>query len=128
MGGIWEASPTATQGCNPVLNETPAPAPDLTRIAATAHATPCDAVMAATGVTFDGLSGHEAARRLAAHGPNQVSAVRRRSALAALLSQFNNVLIYVLLAAAAVTAALGHAIDTGVILGVVVINALIGFV
>ncbi|MEX2318484.1 MAG: HAD-IC family P-type ATPase, partial [Bauldia sp.] len=102
--------------------------PALTALAATAHAQPCDEVMAAAGVTFDGLGGHEAARRLAAHGPNQVSAVRRRSALAALLAQFNNVLIYVLLAAAAVTAALGHMVDTGVILGVVVINALIGFI
>lgn len=37
-------------------------------------------------------------------------------------------LIYVLLGAAAVTALLGHGVDTAVILGVVVINALIGFV
>jgi len=37
------------------------------------------------------------------------------------------VLIYVLLAAALVTAALGHWVDTGVIVGVVVINALVGF-
>jgi magnesium-transporting ATPase (P-type) len=45
-----------------------------------------------------------------------------------LLYQFHNVLIYVLLIAAVVTAALAHWVDTGVILGVVVINALIGFV
>jgi len=37
------------------------------------------------------------------------------------------VLIYVLLAAAGVTAAIDHWIDSGVIVGVVVINALIGF-
>ncbi|MCK6376688.1 MAG: HAD-IC family P-type ATPase, partial [Zoogloea sp.] len=41
---------------------------------------------------------------------------------------FNDVLIYVLLGAAAITASLGHWIDTGVILGVVVINAIIGFI
>ena len=42
--------------------------------------------------------------------------------------QFHNVLIYVLIAASAVTAMLGHWIDASVILGVVLINAVIGFV
>ncbi|WP_281352662.1 HAD-IC family P-type ATPase [Skermanella pratensis] len=42
--------------------------------------------------------------------------------------QFNNVLIYVLLAAAAMSAALGELVDAAVIVGVVVINALIGFI
>jgi magnesium-transporting ATPase (P-type) len=44
------------------------------------------------------------------------------------LYQFHNVLIYVLLIAAMVTTALAHWVDTGVILGVVLINALIGFI
>ena len=44
------------------------------------------------------------------------------------LLQFHNVLIYVLLAAGMVTVALGHAVDAGVIFGVVVINAAIGFI
>ena len=37
-------------------------------------------------------------------------------------------LIYVMLASAAITGALGHWIDTGVLLGAVVINAVLGFV
>jgi magnesium-transporting ATPase (P-type) len=45
-----------------------------------------------------------------------------------LLLQFHNVFIYVLLASAAVTAALDHWIDTGVILAVVIGNAVIGFI
>jgi magnesium-transporting ATPase (P-type) len=44
------------------------------------------------------------------------------------LRQFHNLLIYVLLAASITTAALGRFVDTGVILGVVLINALIGFI
>ena len=44
------------------------------------------------------------------------------------LAHFHNVLIYVLLASAAVTAALQHWIDTGVILAVVIVNAVIGYV
>jgi P-type E1-E2 ATPase len=41
---------------------------------------------------------------------------------------FHDLLIYVLIAAAVITALLGHWIDTGVILAVVVINAIIGFI
>ncbi len=43
-------------------------------------------------------------------------------------AHFNDVLIYVLLAAAALTAIMGHWVDTLVILGVTVINALIGHI
>lgn len=43
-------------------------------------------------------------------------------------TQFNNVLIYVLIASAAVTAVLREWADVGVILAVVIVNALIGFV
>ncbi len=79
-----------------------------------------------TGTT--GLSAAEAARRLAAHGPNRLTPPKKRGPLLRFLLQFHNVLIYVLLGAAAVTALLGHGVDTAVILGVVVINALIGFI
>ena len=75
-----------------------------------------------------GLPPAEAARRLAAHGPNRLPAPPRRPAWRRLLAQFHNVLIYVMLVSAAVTAVLGHWIDTGVLLGAVVINAVIGFV
>lgn len=45
-----------------------------------------------------------------------------------LLAQCHNVLIYVLIAAAAVTVLLEHLVDAGVIVGVVVVNGLIGFI
>ena len=44
------------------------------------------------------------------------------------LAHFHNVLMYVLMGSAAVTAALGHLIDTWVILAVVLVNAIMGFV
>ena len=53
---------------------------------------------------------------------------RRRGPLLRFLSQFHNVLIYVLLGAAVVTGALQHWVDTGVILAVVLANAVIGFI
>lgn len=75
-----------------------------------------------------GLSHAEAARRLAQLGPNRLTPHKRRGPLLRFLLQFHNVLIYVLLASAVVTALLAHWVDTSVIVGVVVINAIIGFI
>ncbi len=44
------------------------------------------------------------------------------------MAQFNNVLIYILLASALITALMQHWTDTGVIAAVIIINALIGFI
>ncbi|MBS3785788.1 MAG: HAD-IC family P-type ATPase [Gammaproteobacteria bacterium] len=76
----------------------------------------------------DGLTHEEAAERLAHYGRNVAAAPAQRGWLARLAAQFHNILIYVLIAAALVTAALGHWIDTAVIALVVIINALIGFI
>lgn len=75
-----------------------------------------------------GLSAREARKRLDRYGPNRLPPPRRRGPLVRFLAHFHDVLIYVLLGAAVVTALLGHWVDFGVILGVVGINALIGFV
>ncbi len=75
-----------------------------------------------------GLDSSEAEQRIAEHGPNSLPEAKSRGLLVRLFSQFHNVLIYVLLTAAVVTALLHHWLDSGVILGVVIINALIGFV
>ena len=66
--------------------------------------------------------------RLVDYGPNRVEPPKPRGPMRRFLAQFNNVLLYVLLGSAVVTAALGHWIDTVVILAVVLINAVIGFI
>ena len=93
-----------------------------------AHALPPDDVLARLASARRGLDKATAARRLAEVGPNRVETAPRRSWLATLAAQFTDVLIYVLLVAAAMTAWLGHYTDTGVILAVVIINGVIGFV
>jgi len=75
-----------------------------------------------------GLSTQEAADRLKAHGPNLLPPAKWRGPLLRFLLQFHNPLIYVLLTAAGVTFWLQDYVDAGVILGVVVINAVIGFI
>jgi magnesium-transporting ATPase (P-type) len=92
------------------------------------HARSVEDCMAALSTTQSGLTEAEAARRLREHGPNRLAEARARSPVERFLTQFHNVLIYVLLGAAIVTAALQHWIDTGVILAVVLANALIGFI
>jgi magnesium-transporting ATPase (P-type) len=92
------------------------------------HDLPKEEVLAAFEVDAHGLNEQAAGARLAQYGPNRLPEPPRRSALTRFMLQFHNVLIYVLLVAAAVTAALGHWIDSGVIMGVVVINAIIGFI
>jgi len=66
--------------------------------------------------------------RLGEYGQNRLPEAGTCGPLVRFLYQFHNVLIYVLLAASGVTAMLGHWVDAGVILGVVVVNAVIGFV
>ncbi|HKB59341.1 MAG TPA: cation-transporting P-type ATPase [Gallionellaceae bacterium] len=78
--------------------------------------------------TASGLSSREAAQRLGIHGPNRLPQPRRRSGWVRFLLQFHNMLIYVLLASAGITASLAHWADTSVIIGVVFINALTGFI
>lgn len=92
------------------------------------HALSGDACLRALDAGPAGLTGAEATRRLAAHGPNRMPEVRGRGPVLRFLMHFHNVLIYVLLGAAVVTATLQHWVDTGVILAVVMANAVIGFV
>jgi magnesium-transporting ATPase (P-type) len=92
------------------------------------HALPVEAALRHFASGGDGLAEAEAAARLAAHGPNRLPAPPRRSGLRRFLEQFRNLLVLVLLAAAGVTLALGEWADAGVILGVVLVNALIGHV
>ncbi|RBI87449.1 cation-transporting P-type ATPase [Rhodosalinus halophilus] len=92
------------------------------------HARPQDEVLRTLDSVPQGLGAEEAARRQARHGPNRLPEPPKPSALRRFLKQFDNLLIYVLLASAGVTAALQHWVDTGVILAVVVVNAVIGFV
>ena len=75
-----------------------------------------------------GLASEEARTRLLRHGPNRLAEEERISRLRILLRQFTSPLIYILLIAAAVTFLLGEFIDTGVILAVVVLNALMGYI
>ena len=79
-----------------------------------------------------GLSSDEAHTRLVKFGPNEIK-TQKPSVLMRFLRQFNSPLVYVLLVAAAITGTLTlrgeHMLpDTAVIVGVVVLNVILGFI
>ena len=87
-----------------------------------------EAVFSQLGTTPAGLSREEVQQRLAQYGYNELTA-KKRSAFVRFLLQFHNAMIYILLAAAFVTGVLlQEVVDTCVILGVVVLNVIIGFI
>lgn len=92
------------------------------------HSHDSDAVFQQISSTVGGLSHEDAQQRLHKFGPNRLRPVKKKSPLARFLAQFHNLLIYVLLGSGVITALLGHWVDSGVIFGVVVINAIIGFI
>ena len=75
-----------------------------------------------------GLSNVEVQRRLDLYGPNRLSLRPGKRGLRLLSEQFHQPLVYILLVAASVTAFLQEWVDSSVIFGVVLINAVTGFV
>ncbi len=92
------------------------------------HSVSVDAAIAALGTHRRGLEAGEASARLAKYGPNALPERARRHPILRFLAQFNNTLIYFLLAAAVAAWILGHHVDAGVIVAVVTINAIVGFI
>ncbi len=75
-----------------------------------------------------GLTHAEATQRLQRFGPNVLPLIRRHGPLIRFLLQFHHPLIYILLAATMITALLGEWVDSSVIFGVVLVNAIVGFI
>ena len=92
------------------------------------HALPADDARRRLEVGEAGLDAAQVRQRLQRYGPNRLRSAPKRGPLMRLLAQFHNVLLYVMLGSAAITAVLGHWIDTGVLLAAVVVNAIIGFI
>jgi len=92
------------------------------------HLMGMDAVLAELGVDSSGLAADQARERLAHYGANALVAAERRSDLLIFVEQFNSLPVGLLGASAVVSFLTGGAADAAVILGVVLINSVIGFV
>jgi Ca2+-transporting ATPase len=92
------------------------------------HTSPVEEVLARVATTPAGLSGAEAAQRLATYGPNELQATTHTSAWRTFAAQFENVLILILLAATAISGFLGHTLEAIVITVIVLFAVLLGFI
>ncbi|MBM3270808.1 MAG: HAD-IC family P-type ATPase [Candidatus Sericytochromatia bacterium] len=91
------------------------------------HSLAPEVALEALGAGSRGLSSAEAARRLADFGPNRLAATGEAPVWHVLVRQFRSPLIYILLVAAALALILGKHLDAAVVLGLVCVNALLGF-
>ncbi|QKV20563.1 cation-transporting P-type ATPase [Oricola thermophila] len=74
-----------------------------------------------------GLTGEEAARRLAIFGPNALRRRQRASVLGVLVDQFKSPIVFLLLGAAALSIGFGETVEFLAIIAVLAINTAIGF-
>jgi len=93
------------------------------------HAEPAEAVVRQLQTDpGKGLTSEQARRRLKEYGPNQLQTRKRERWYQVLVRQFMDVLIAILLIAAAISFAIGETGDAVTILAIVVLNGILGFV
>src|SRR5262245_29064046 len=93
------------------------------------HALAADDVLKRLATSIDkGLDAGEAAARLQKYGPNRLPEGKKRGPFMRFISQFNNILVYVLLGAGFTKLMLNLWVDAGIIFGVVILNALVGLI
>ncbi|TWT81509.1 putative cation-transporting ATPase F [Planctomycetes bacterium CA13] len=92
------------------------------------HHTPAGDVVGLLATDLQkGLDRFEVEARQRHFGPNAIPVQSGPGAVARFLLQFHQPLLYILMAAAVITAFLGEWVDASVIFGVVLVNATIGF-
>ena len=77
---------------------------------------------------FRGLSTKEAEKRQNTYGLNEISHKKKTSPIVIFLSQFNDFIVWVLIAATVISGLMGDTADAITILIIVVVNAIMGFV
>lgn len=104
---------------------TAAPSPSATR--AWYALDPASAAQRLGSDLARGLSDAEARRRIAQHGPNTLRESQGRGRVAIAVAQFTDFMILLLIGAAIASGIIGDMADTAVILGIVIVNAAVGF-
>jgi len=92
------------------------------------YSLPVESVLEKLKTRLSGLSEQEAAEKLVQFGLNELKEKKKISPLKLFFSQFNNFLVYILIAAMAVSMILGEWLDSMVIAAILVLNAILGFI
>jgi Ca2+-transporting ATPase len=90
------------------------------------HALDREEVLRLVAADAGGLTDLQAQERLRSHGPNLLGSVKSVSLVELVVKQLKSPLIYLLAAAAAISLATGHLVDSAVIAVVVVLNTILG--
>jgi Mg2+-importing ATPase len=77
--------------------------------------------------TPNGLTGPDAAKRLATNGPNELGGASRASTLELLLRQFDSPIVLILVFATILAGALGDVTDSLIILAIIAVSGFLGF-
>jgi Ca2+-transporting ATPase len=77
---------------------------------------------------FHGLTAAQVLEQRQKYGENRLPSAKRTSAWTIFFGQFNNPLVYIILAAAAISLAVGEYGDCAIIMAVVVLDTILGFV
>lgn len=86
-----------------------------------------DLVKTANTSIEHGLSGKEAEKRLELHGYNELSEGKKTSSVALFFSQFNDFMVFVLVAATIISGFLGEYVDAAAIIAIIFVNGILGF-
>lgn len=92
------------------------------------YAQSVEAIFRALGSSTAGLDNSEAALRLKQEGPNALRQAKKRSPVLHFFAQFTDLMILVLIAAAIISGIIGDLVDALVILGIILLNAALGFI
>ena len=92
------------------------------------HAISAESVLEYLETGTDGLTDEEVIKRKAVYGPNILKEGKRKTLFAMFLEQFKDVMVIILLIAAAISGFLKEFADTAIILAVVIINAILGII
>src|SRR5690606_28378809 len=87
-----------------------------------------DDVFSQTGSSPSGLTSDVATEKLKRYGRNELPEGKKRTIAGIFVSQFKDVMILILVAAAIASAFVGDPTDTAVIIAIVIVNAIVGFV
>jgi len=91
------------------------------------HSRPADEIFSEFYSSPKGLTGANAAQRLAKNGPNELEEKEKKSLLRLFLAQFNSFIIWILIIATLVSYAIGERVDAVVIFIILILNAVFGF-
>jgi Ca2+-transporting ATPase len=92
------------------------------------HSFDLDEVLSGLGAPRQGLSSEEVQKRLDRFGPNELKEKPRATFFQLVLAQLNNFIVILLIVASVISALLGDWIEAGVVMLIVVLNAILGVV